>query len=94
MWKDNELIFLQASTPPETLLETLSILSILVTRFPLQVSALSLHPPPVQIMVPLLGHSRPAVRKRVILTLGEFIDPANTILYLTAASTISPKRLP
>ncbi|KAF8588484.1 TIP120-domain-containing protein [Ramaria rubella] len=61
------------STPPETLLETLSILSILITRFPVHLVAMTLQPQPIQVMIPLLQHSRPAVRKRAIVTLAQFL---------------------
>ncbi|KIJ45062.1 hypothetical protein M422DRAFT_167119 [Sphaerobolus stellatus SS14] len=66
-----------SSTPPETLLEILSILSILVSRFPAHVSSLNLPVSPVQVMVPLLEHSRPAVRKRTIVTLAQFLPSAS-----------------
>ncbi|KAF8499003.1 TIP120-domain-containing protein [Russula emetica] len=59
--------------PPDTLIETLSILSILVTHFPTYVSSLSLSPPPIQTITPLLIHGRPAVRKRAIVTLSNFV---------------------
>jgi cullin-associated NEDD8-dissociated protein 1 len=54
-------------------METLSILSILVTHFPNYVSSLSLSPPPIQTITPLLIHARPAVRKRAIVTLSQFV---------------------
>lgn len=58
----------QTSTPPETIIETLNTLSVLVTRFPqLTIRAAN---DPVSVFVPLLDHSRPAVRKRTIITLG------------------------
>ncbi|KAI0271714.1 TIP120-domain-containing protein [Gloeopeniophorella convolvens] len=59
--------------PPDTLIETLSILSILVTHFPTYVSSLTLSPSPIQTITPLLTHSRPAVRKRAIVTLSQFV---------------------
>ncbi|KAH9075666.1 TIP120-domain-containing protein [Lactarius deliciosus] len=46
--------------PPDTLIETLSIF-------------LPLSPPPIQVITPLLTHSRPAVRKRAIVTLSHFV---------------------
>ena len=61
----------QTSTPPESLIETLAILSILVTRFPAYVSNPEIQPQPLAVLTPLLGHARPAVRKRAIVTLCE-----------------------
>ncbi|OAX40483.1 TIP120-domain-containing protein [Rhizopogon vinicolor AM-OR11-026] len=63
-------------TPPETLIETLSTLSILITRFPAHVSDPSLTPHPLPAIAPLLSHSRPAVRKRAILTLSQYVPVA------------------
>ncbi|KAF5385600.1 hypothetical protein D9757_006791 [Collybiopsis confluens] len=62
-----------ADTPPEALVETLAILSILISRFPSHLSASTLTPPPLVTLAPLLAHSRPVVRKRVIVTLSQFI---------------------
>ncbi|KIO24797.1 hypothetical protein M407DRAFT_244321 [Tulasnella calospora MUT 4182] len=59
------------STPPETIIETLNTLSVLVTRFPqLTIRAGN---DPVSVFVPLLDHSRPAVRKKTIITLAQFL---------------------
>ncbi|KAA1468316.1 TIP120-domain-containing protein [Dentipellis sp. KUC8613] len=58
---------------PETLMETLDILKILITHFPSYVSSLILDPPPIKVLTPLLSHPRIAVRKRAILTLSEFV---------------------
>lgn len=69
------------STPPETLIEILSILSILITRFPAQLSSPDLSPQPVPAITPLLGHARPAVRKRAILTLAQFLPSAQQALF-------------
>jgi len=63
----------QSGISPDTLIETLSILSILVTHFPTYVSSLFLSPPPFQTITPLLTHGRPAVRKRAIVTLSHFV---------------------
>jgi len=63
-------------TPPETLIETLSTLSILITRFPAHVSDPSLTPQPLPATAPLLSHPRPAVRKRAILTLSQYVPVA------------------
>ncbi|KDQ53024.1 hypothetical protein JAAARDRAFT_137841 [Jaapia argillacea MUCL 33604] len=68
-------------TPPETLMETLSILSILITRFPAHISSPTLDPPPLKAIPPLLAHSRPAVRKRAILTLAQFIPVSPPALF-------------
>ena len=64
---------MQSGIPADTLIETLSILSILVTHFPTYVSSLFLSPPPIQTITPLLTHARPAVRKRAIVTLSHFV---------------------
>ncbi|RPD59457.1 TIP120-domain-containing protein [Lentinus tigrinus ALCF2SS1-6] len=61
-------------TPPETLIETLAILSILITRFPAYLA--NVEPQPVPTLTPLLTHSRPAVRKRAITTLAQFLPHA------------------
>ncbi|KAG6856601.1 hypothetical protein H0H87_002693 [Tephrocybe sp. NHM501043] len=60
-------------TPPEALVETLSILSILISRFPALLSGATLIPPPLVVLAPLLSHSRPVVRKRAIITLSQYI---------------------
>ena len=62
----------QPETPPDTLIETLSTLSILITRFPAHFSDPLTKPQPLAAIAPLLTHSRPAVRKRAILTLSQF----------------------
>lgn len=64
----------QSDTPPETLIETLAILSILITRFPAYLA--NVEPQPVPTLTPLLAHSRPAVRKRAITTLAQFLPHA------------------
>jgi cullin-associated NEDD8-dissociated protein 1 len=71
--RESDGICVQPGIPPDTLIETLSILSILVTHFPTYVSSLSLAPPPIQTITPLLTHARPAVRKRAIVTLSQFV---------------------
>jgi cullin-associated NEDD8-dissociated protein 1 len=63
----------QSSIPPETHLETLSILSILITRFPTYLADPNLNPDPLPVLVPLLQHTRPAVRKRVIGTVAQYL---------------------
>lgn len=69
------------STPPETLIETLSILSILISRFPQYVASPELSPQPVPVLIPLLKHSRPAVRKRAILTLAQFLPTTSQAVF-------------
>jgi cullin-associated NEDD8-dissociated protein 1 len=71
--RESDGIRVQPGIPPDTLIETLSILSILVTHFPTYVSSLSLVPPPIQTITPLLTHARPAVRKRAIVALSQFV---------------------
>jgi cullin-associated NEDD8-dissociated protein 1 len=63
------------------LIETLSILSILITDFPSFVSALDLNPPPLTVITPLLSHARPAVRKRATHTLAQFVPLAGLSLF-------------
>ncbi|KAI0761177.1 ARM repeat-containing protein [Trametes elegans] len=60
-----------STTAPETLIETLSILSILISRFPGYL--VNLQVLPVQVLTPMLSHPRPAVRKRAITTLAQFL---------------------
>ncbi|KAF5361703.1 hypothetical protein D9758_007269 [Tetrapyrgos nigripes] len=60
-------------TPPEALVETLSILSILISRFPGHLASAPLTTPPLVALAPLLSHSRPVVRKRAIVTISQFI---------------------
>lgn len=62
---------MQTETPPETLIETLAILSILITRFPAYLA--NVEPQPVPVLTPILNHPRPAVRKRAITTLAQFM---------------------
>ncbi|KZT08972.1 TIP120-domain-containing protein [Laetiporus sulphureus 93-53] len=62
-----------SDTPPDTLLETLSILSILITRFPAYLASPDLKPQPLSVLTPMLSHPRPAVRKRAITTLAQFL---------------------
>ncbi|KAI6094438.1 armadillo-type protein [Pisolithus croceorrhizus] len=63
---------LNPDTPPDTLIETLATLSILITRFPAHFSYSQIKPQPLTAVAPLLTHSRPAVRKRAISTLSLF----------------------
>lgn len=71
----------QPDTPPETLIETLSILSILIGRFPTHVSCPPLGTPPLMVLTPLLSHPRPAVRKRAIITISQFIPVSSPELF-------------
>lgn len=59
------------STPPEAILEGLSILAILNTRAPDEITRLD--PQPVAVFTQLLKHNRVAVRKRAIVTIAQFI---------------------
>lgn len=70
-----------SATPPDTLLETLSILSILITRFPAYVANPDLQPQPLQVLTPMLSHPRPAVRKRAITTLAQFLPTTRAVLF-------------
>ena len=76
------------STPPETSIETLSILSILISRFPKYLSNPDLDPQPVAVLLPLLGHARVAVRKRTILTLSQFLPGAQQQVFDDLVKTI------
>ncbi|KAF9560250.1 TIP120-domain-containing protein [Agrocybe pediades] len=69
------------STPPEALVETLSILSILISRFPKNIAGAQYSPPPLQVLAPLLSHPRPVVRKKAITTLSQFIPISSTGLF-------------
>ncbi|KAF8972524.1 armadillo-type protein [Flammula alnicola] len=69
------------STPPEALIETLAILSILISRFPNHISTTNYTTPPLQVLAPLLSHPRPVVRKRAIITLSQFIPISNSSLF-------------
>ncbi|KAI0325025.1 ARM repeat-containing protein [Cubamyces sp. BRFM 1775] len=66
----------KSDTPPETLIETLSILSILISRFPGYL--INLDTQPIQVLTPMLSHPRPAVRKRAITTLAQFLPYSQT----------------
>lgn len=73
LWPTIVLMYSQVDLPPETLIETLSILGVLITNFPGYVSQLPLQPPPIRVLTPLLTHPRPAVRKRAIASLALFV---------------------
>lgn len=78
----------QPSIPPETLIETLAILSILITRFPAYLSDPDLSPPPLTVITPLLSHPRVAVRKRAITTLAQFLPITQPQLFLDLLKTL------
>jgi len=63
----------QSKTPPEALVETLSILSILIVRFPANLTSLSFDAHPLTTLAPLLSHPRPIVRRRAITTISQYI---------------------
>lgn len=71
----------QPNTPPDTLIETLMTLSILITRFPGLLASVDAQPPPLTVLAPLLSHSRPAVRKRAIGTLAQFVPVTPPALF-------------
>lgn len=52
------------------MIDILAILSTLVTRFPIYMGSHHMNPQPLAVLTPLLDHSRPAVRKKAIVTLG------------------------
>ncbi|TFK38693.1 TIP120-domain-containing protein [Crucibulum laeve] len=74
-------------TPPEALVETLSILSILISRFPSHLSSATLDPQPLVVLAPLLSHQRPVVRKRAIITLSQFIPISQPELFAQLLKT-------
>ncbi|KAF9527112.1 armadillo-type protein [Crepidotus variabilis] len=69
------------ATPPEALVETLAILSILISRFPVAIASTTHDPPPLAVLAPLLSHTRPVVRKRAIVTLSQFIPISPPTLF-------------
>ncbi|KAG9023812.1 hypothetical protein FRB95_012465 [Tulasnella sp. JGI-2019a] len=82
-----------SSTPPDSIMETLSTLSVLVTRFPQQ--AASAAGDPIRIILPLTSHSRAAVRKRAIITLAQYLPYASPSDFPDLMkSTITPTLAP
>lgn len=75
------------TTPPEALVETLSILSILISRFPNNLANATFSPPPLTALAPLLDHQRPVVRKRAIITLSQFIPISQAALFTELLKT-------
>ncbi|KAJ7920740.1 armadillo-type protein [Mycena leptocephala] len=82
------------TTPPEALVETLAILSILISRFPAHLSSATLSPQPLTVLAPLLVHPRPVVRKRAIITLAQFKQRTTVQLVAAVARTAPRKSLP
>lgn len=56
-------------------------LSILIARFPGFLASVDLQPAPLTVLAPLLGHTRPAVHKRAISTLAQFIPVTPPVLF-------------
>ncbi|KAF9016837.1 ARM repeat-containing protein [Hymenopellis radicata] len=75
------------STPPEALVETLSILSILIVRFPTHLATATTDSQPLKILAPLLSHPRPVVRKRAIVTISQFIPISQSQLFTELLQT-------
>ncbi|KAJ7366442.1 armadillo-type protein [Mycena albidolilacea] len=75
------------TTPPEALVETLAILSILISRFPAHLSSATLSPQPLTVLAPLLVHPRPVVRKRTIITLAQFVPISQPYLITDLLAT-------
>ncbi|KAJ6584561.1 armadillo-type protein [Mycena capillaripes] len=75
------------TTPPEALVETLAILSILISRFPAHLSSATLSPQPLTVLAPLLVHPRPVVRKRAIITLAQFVPISQGYLFTDLLAT-------
>ncbi|KAJ6614944.1 armadillo-type protein [Mycena sp. CBHHK59/15] len=75
------------TTPPEALVETLAILSILISRFPAHLSSATLSPQPLTVLAPLLVHTRPVVRKRAIITLAQFVPISQGYLFTDLLAT-------
>ncbi|KAK0446544.1 armadillo-type protein [Desarmillaria tabescens] len=75
------------STPSETLVETLSILSILIVRFPSHLTSATADAQPLRVIAPLLVHTRPVVRKRAIITLSQFIPLSQPQLFTELLQT-------
>lgn len=76
-------------------METLSILSILISRFPNHISAANYSPTPLQVLAPLLTHARPVVRRRAIITISQFIPISNPAVFADLLKTdVLPNLLP
>ncbi|KAG5651284.1 hypothetical protein H0H81_009201 [Sphagnurus paluster] len=78
-------------TPPEALVETLSILSILISRFPALLASADLNPEPLRVLAPLLSHVRPVVWKRAIVTFSQYVPISKPELFNELlSSTVFP----
>ncbi|KAJ7696826.1 hypothetical protein B0H17DRAFT_1267790 [Mycena rosella] len=75
------------TTPPEALVETLAILSILISRFLAHLSSATLSPQPLTVLAPLLVHPRPVARKRAIITLAQFVPISQGHLFSDLLAT-------
>ena len=83
----------KSTTPPETVIEMLSILSILVSRFPVYLA--DVYPSPIVTFTPLLSHPRSAVRKRAVFALAQFLPTASEQTFdKLLKSTIQPALSP
>ena len=65
----------------------MSILSILISRFPNNLANATFSPPPLTALAPLLDHQRPVVRKRAIITLSQFIPISQAALFTELLKT-------
>ena len=63
------------------MVEILSVLIILISRFPENLSSEEIKPPPIAVLAPLLSHPRPVVRKRAIAALAQFIPISHHTLF-------------
>jgi cullin-associated NEDD8-dissociated protein 1 len=59
----------------------LSILSILIGRFPGHLTGVTQLQPPLEVLAPLLSHPRQVVRKRAIVTISQFIPVSQPTLW-------------
>lgn len=75
-----------SSTPPETVIEMLSILSILLSRFPVYLA--DVHPSPVTTITPLLDHPRIAVRKRAAVVLAQSLPATSQAAFENLVTTV------
>ncbi|KAJ7708381.1 hypothetical protein B0H17DRAFT_917182, partial [Mycena rosella] len=69
------------------LIETLAILSILISRFPAHLSSATLSPQPLTVLAPLLVHPRPVARKRAIITIAQFVPISQGHLFSDLLAT-------
>ena len=91
----SDSLLFQSKTPPEALVETLSILSILIVRFPANLTSLSFDAHPLTTLAPLLSHPRPIVRRRAITTISQYIPLSPPEIVSSLMSTdVLPNLLP